>query len=91
MRHILLKVIQWIAVRTLGGTLDPHHKLMHTKWYPYVVQQVRWAEKTASAGEHKRAAVVAAVKARFQAKGIPPPPLKDIHLAIECAVRDHEH
>jgi len=80
-----------MAKRYLSPDLAFHHSIVTEQWYPFIVQQVRRVDVVALPGADKRAMVVEAARGRFHAKGLPLPPIHDLHLAIEYAVRDHAH
>jgi len=87
----LVRLTYWMMRRYIAQDLTFHHPIVTELWYPFVVQQVRRVETLGLVGETKRAQVVDAVRGRFAMKGLACPPVGDIHLAIEYAVRDHAH
>lgn len=87
----MVRLTYWMLARYVTTELAFHHSVVTWVWYPFIVQHVRKAATSGLSGTDKRDVVVTATRERFRARGLPMPPLGDVHLAIEYAVRDHAH
>ena len=87
-RHWLTACARWLAVRFLSDQLGLYVYIITRPWYPVVTLYVKRAEATRSKGEHKRIFVENAVMEYLTKANMPIPTKKDLHLAMELAVRE---
>lgn len=85
-RELMERLARWMESRYLPNEAQMRQDLLAKPWYRVVQRKVEEAERTKSAGEHKRVYVETAVKAACARAGKQPPPQRDLNLAIELAV-----